>query len=151
MIDILRRIPHDFPLTEEPYREIAERINISEEEVLGTLERLQEEGAVRRVAAALHHRNAGYACNVMVVWRVGDEDIERAGRTMAGYPEVSHCYERDGGGFWHYNLYTMIHGKTMEACADTATRISRETGIEDYVFFQSKREFKKTSLSVENE
>jgi DNA-binding Lrp family transcriptional regulator len=151
MDPILRRIPHDFPLTEEPYQDIADRIGVSEEEVMNTLGRLKKEGVVRRVGAALYHRKVAYTHNVMVVWKADEEDIERVGQIMASFSEVSHCYERAGGGFWHYTLYAMIHGKSMEACVDTVRRISEATGVADYLLFPSGREFKKTSLSVEDE
>ncbi|MBA4417344.1 MAG: Lrp/AsnC family transcriptional regulator [Syntrophus sp. (in: bacteria)] len=151
MDHILRRIPHDFPLSERPYKEIADRIGVNEEDIVGGLESLKRTGTVRRVAAALYHRRASYTHNVMVVWKVEEQDIERVGETMASFSEVSHCYERDTGGFWDYTIYTMIHGKSMENCMDVIKRISESTGVKDYEFFLSKREFKKTSLSVENE
>ncbi len=104
MDPILRRIPHDFPLTEEPYRDIAERIGVAEEVVIDTLERLKKEGVIRRVGAALYHRKVDYTHNGMVVWKAEEGDIERVGQIMASFVEVSHCYERDGRGFWHYTL-----------------------------------------------
>ena len=148
---ILRRIPHDFPLSERPYKEIADRIGVNEEDVIVSLEHLNRTGTVRRVAAALYHRRVSYTHNVMVVWKVEEQDIERVGKIMASFSEVSHCYERDTGGFWDYTIYTMLHGKSMENCMDVVKRISESTGVKDYEVFLSKREFKKTSLSVENE
>jgi siroheme decarboxylase len=147
----LKKIPHDFPVTERPYKEMAEKAGVSEEELLERLEQLKEEGTIRRVAAILYHRKALYTHNAMVVWKVGESDTERIGRIMASFPEVSHCYERDTGGFWEYTLYTMIHGKDMGSCLDTVKRMSEKTGITEFEIFLSKREFKKTSLSVEDD
>ena len=146
----LKKIPQDFPIIERPYQEMAEKAGMSEETFMEQLERLKREGVIRRVAAALHHRRALYTHNAMVVWKAEEKEIGRAGVIMASFPEVSHCYERETGGFWEYNLYTMIHGKDMEACMDVVRRISEKTGITDYEMFLSKREFKKTSLSVED-
>jgi DNA-binding Lrp family transcriptional regulator len=84
----------------------------------------------------------------MVVWNVRDDDIDRAGGIMASFPEVSHCYEREKGGYWDYNVYTMIHGKSLEDCKQIAGRISDRTGIKDFQMLFSKREFKKIPLRV---
>ena len=151
MDSFLKKIPQDFPIAERPYQEMARKAGMSEEAFMEGLVRLKKEGVIRRVAAALHHRKALYTHNAMVVWKAEAEEIERAGKIMASFPEVSHCYERETGGYWEYTLYTMIHGKDMEACTDVVRHISEKTGITDYEIFLSKREFKKTSLSVEDE
>jgi DNA-binding Lrp family transcriptional regulator len=144
-------IPQDFPITERPYEEMAANAGVSEEEFLERLEKLKKESVIRRVAAILYHRKVLYTHNAMVVWKVDENETERIGWVMASFPEVSHCYERDNGGFWEYTLYTMIHGKNMDNCMDTVRRISEKTGIKEFEIFLSKREFKKTSLSVEED
>ena len=147
---IVKAIPYDFPLTERPYRDIAVGAGVSEEELIETLSNLRADGFIRRIAAILYHRRTAYTCNVMVVWRVPEEDVDRIGRVMASFPEVSHCYERGRAGYWDYNVFTMVHGRSSEECTDTVKRISTETGIGDFELFASKRAFKKTSLMVNN-
>lgn len=149
MEKVLKAIPHDFPICERPYKEMAERMGISETDLLKVLKGLRDKGIVRRVAAVLFHRKASYACNAMVVWKTGEEEREKIGMLMAAFPEVSHCYERDGGCYWDYTLYTMIHGRLVEECMDTVRRISERVGIQEYKVFISKREFKKTSLTAD--
>jgi DNA-binding Lrp family transcriptional regulator len=82
---------------------------------------------------------------------VKETDVERVGTTMASFPQVSHCYERETGGYWDYNLYTMLHGKSLKDCENIAKRISEKTGTKDFKMFLSKREFKKTALRVIHE
>jgi DNA-binding Lrp family transcriptional regulator len=147
---ILKKLPSDFPLTENPYKEIASRIGISEDELIERLKDLKNEGVIRRIAAILYHRKASYTHNAMVVWNA-EKDIQKTGEIMASFPEVSHCYERDRGGYWQYNIYTMIHGRSMEECNNIARRISEKVGIKDYQMFFSKREFKKIALTVSHE
>jgi len=148
MYKVLEKIPHDFPVVEKPYEAMARNMGISGKDLIDTLKRFKTEGAVRRVAAVLYHRKASYTHNAMVVWRAADDDTERAGRIMSSLPQVSHCYERDRGGYWDYNLFTMIHGKRSQDCTDTVREISERTGIKDFQIFFSKREFKKISFSV---
>lgn len=148
MYKVLEKIPHDFPVVEKPYDAMARHIGISGKDLVDTLKRLQAEGAVRRVAAVLYHRRAFYTHNAMVVWRVEDDDIDRVGSIISSFPQVSHCYERDRGGYWGYNLFSMIHGKRLQDCTDVVKSISEKTGIKDFQIFFSKREFKKISFSV---
>jgi DNA-binding Lrp family transcriptional regulator len=67
---------------------------------------------------------------------------------MAGFGEVSHCYERVRYPEWDYNLYAMIHARTREECERTAHDISRATGISDYMILFSEKEFKKTGVRI---
>ncbi|HOV91189.1 MAG TPA: hypothetical protein PKW07_10835 [Syntrophorhabdaceae bacterium] len=147
----LKNIPDDFPLVLEPYKEIGSKCGIDEDEIVARLKEMLKEGSIRRVAAVLYHRKVLYTHNAMVVWKVKKEDVEKTGSIMATFPEISHCYERDTGGFWEYNIYTMIHGKSKDECINIVNRISQKTGIDDFKIFFSKREFKKTSIKVTHE
>lgn len=149
--EILKDMVYDFPVSSRPYNIIAKEIGISEDELLEILNYMKQEGIIRRIAAILYHRKAFYTHNAMVVWQVDEKHIEKIGTIMASFPEVSHCYERDGGGYWNYNLYTMIHGKSLEACKKVVEQISAKTGIKKYKVLFSKREFKKTSLTFNYE
>ncbi len=148
---ILKNVPADLPCVERPYRDIAEKAGMSEDELIGFLGQLKATGVIRRIAAILHHRKARYSHNAMVVWKVDSGRVEEAGTEMAAFPEVSHCYERECGGYWDYNLYTMIHGRSMDDCNDIVRRMSEKTGLTDFRIFLSTREFKKTALVVIDE
>lgn len=138
-------------MTERPYEEMAKAARVSEGELIDTLKKLKASGVLRRVAAVLAHRKVAFSHNAMVVWKVDEKDVERTGAVMASFPEVSHCYERDTGGYWEYSLYTMIHGKSYEECVKSIDTIAAKTGMQDYHVFFSKREFKKSSFSVNHE
>lgn len=149
--EFLKKIPEDFPLTIAPYDELAKNSCMDTDDLIERLKALIKAGTIRRVAAVLYHRNVSYTHNAMVVWSVNEKDVDEMGKKMSLFPEVSHCYERDTGGYWKYNLYTMIHGKSKKECFDIVDRISKHTGINDFKILFSKREFKKTSVKVTNE
>lgn len=148
---ILGAIPYDFPVKEQPYMDIARQAGMGQDELIRALQDMKAEGLIRRIAAVLYHRKAAYLYNAMVVWEVDEDEVESIGRIMARFPEVSHCYERERGGYWSYNVFTMIHSQSLEGCHETVRRIAEATGIRRYRVFFSKREFKKTSLMVGNE
>jgi siroheme decarboxylase len=144
----LEALPADFPITGRPYETMAGHMGITGEQLIEELALLKEKGIIRRISLMVAHRAVSYEGNAMVVWNVPAERVEEVGLVMAGFGEVSHCYERDTSGYWPYNLYTMVHGKTREACAAVIDAMASRSGINDYRVLFSKREFKKTSFSV---
>lgn len=135
----------DLPLSAAPFRDIAEQVGCDEAKVVELLNRLKEQGIIRRFGATLRHQKAGYGFNAMVAWIV-KEDSDRIGKIMAARPEISHCYRRRTYPQWPYNLYTMIHGKSEGQCMEVAAELSAETGITDYTVLRSLKELKKTSM-----
>lgn len=143
---LIRQLQGDIPLMERPFMEIAEKMGISESELIQRARLFKEKGYIRRFGATLRHRQAGFSANGMGVWIVPEGDRERIGKIMATFKEVTHCYERPSFEGWPFNLFTMIHGQSKEECFEVAERISEATGITDYKLLFSSREFKKTSM-----
>jgi siroheme decarboxylase len=136
---------YEIPIAENPFEIIANKLGIPEKEVLGFIDKYLKSGHIRRLAAVLIHQKAGKRGNAMVVWKVPQDRVEEVGKIMASFDEVSHCYEREKIPLWDYNVYSMVHGNTDEDVKDTAKRISKATGVEEYKLLYSTREFKKTS------
>ena len=65
------------PLVADPWAWMAERMNLSVDDTLALLQRLQDTGAIRRIAAVPNHYRLGYTFNGMTVWDVDDEHIDR--------------------------------------------------------------------------
>ena len=63
------------PVVPEPYAPAAAEIGISQDELLEHLESMKERRALRRVAAILFHRRAGFSANGMGVWKVPEEQM----------------------------------------------------------------------------
>lgn len=145
---ILRELQDGLALTPKPYQEAAERIGVPVDELLSRLEKMIEEGAVRRMGASIAHRSIGYTANAMTVWDVPDERAEEVGRLFAAHPRVTHCYERPRFEDWPWNMYTMVHGQTREECERIVEELSQESGVTEYRILFSEREFKKTGVRI---
>lgn len=143
---IIREIQTDLPITPRPFFEIAQKLDIAEEDLLKKIQEFINKGYIRRFGATLRHRRIGINANAMSVWIVPDKDVEKVGTVMASFKEVTHCYERHTLPDWKYNLYAMIHAKTKEECLEIVRRISEKTGIAEYKLLFSTEEFKKTSM-----
>lgn len=143
---IISLIQGDIAITERPYLEIADKLGITEEVLLDTLEDLSKRGVIRRFGATIRHQKSGFKANAMTAWKVDEDRIDEVGRKMASFKEVSHCYRRNPSDGWKYNLYTMIHARDEESCRETARKMSEATSVDTYKLLFSRREFKKTSM-----
>jgi siroheme decarboxylase len=145
-IATIRATQGKMPVTSEPYAPAAERLGVSQEEVLRRLELLRERNALRRVAAILFHRRAGFSANGMGVWAVPDEQILDTGRRMAAFRGISHCYQRPTYPDWPYSVFTMAHGRSKEECDAILDSIAQQEGISERATLYSSTEFKKIRM-----
>ncbi len=144
---VIAAIQGDMPITAHPYRELADRVGMTEDKFIQVLEGLHARNIIRRFGATLRHQKSGYAANAMGAWKVPEDRIEAVGERMAACRQISHCYRRNPNADWPYNLYTMIHAESPEACWEIAREMARATGVEDYTLLFSLRELKKTSMT----
>jgi len=145
-IAVIRELQGDMPVVPEPYQPAADALGIPVARLLEHLEGMRERGALRRVAAILFHRRAGFSANGMGVWKVPEERIDDIGPRMAAYRGISHCYRRPTYPDWPYSVFTMAHGRSKEECDAILDRIAEETGIDERAVLYSSTEFKKIRL-----
>ena len=109
---------------------------------------MQDRGLLRRVAAILYHRRAGFSANGMGVWKVPEEDVLATGVRMAAFRGISHCYQRPTYPDWLYSVFTMAHGRSKQECDAILDSIASECGIEgdDRATLYSSTEYKKVRL-----
>jgi len=136
------------PMAVQPaaYAPAAERLGVTEEEVLSRLRSLQERGGLRRVAAILYHRRAGFSANGMGVWAVPEDEILETGKRMAAFRGISHCYQRPTYADWPYSVFTMAHGRSKEECDAILDSIAEQTGIGERATLYSSTEYKKVRM-----
>lgn len=139
----IRELQKDLKVIPEPFKEMAENLRITTTELFAKAKEYEKNGVMRRFAAILRHRDAGFSANGMVVWQVPDEKIDEIGYKLAAFPQVSHCYRRPVYSDWQFNLFSMIHARTLEAAEKIAVEMSEIVEIKDYRILFSSREFKK--------
>jgi DNA-binding Lrp family transcriptional regulator len=144
--DVIRATQGDMPVIEEPYAPAAERLGLGVDELLEHMRGMHERGLLRRVAAILYHRRAGFSANGMGVWKVSPEQIAELGPRMASFRGISHCYERPTYADWPYSVFTMAHGRSKEECDAVLDAIAEQTGIHERATLYSSTEFKKIRL-----
>lgn len=143
---IIAIMQEDFPLVSEPYREIADKLGISEDELLSRLKNYSQSRKIRKMGAVLRHREVGYAANALCAWIVPVERIQEVGEMFAKVAVVTHCYARVTQPGWPYNFYTMLHANTREQCNNIAQELAHEAGLSQYIMLFSTKEWKKNSM-----
>ena len=143
---VIRATQGDMPVISEPYAPAAQELGIDQQRLLDHLQGMQERRLLRRVAAILFHRRAGFSANGMGVWRVPDDRILELGARMASFRGISHCYQRPTYADWPYSVFTMAHGRSKEECDAILDSIAEDTQITDRSTLYSSTEFKKIRL-----
>jgi DNA-binding Lrp family transcriptional regulator len=142
----IRVVQEDLPLVVHPFAAYGEQIGCDEARVLELLRSFEDRKLMRRFAAVMNHRSAGFKANAMGVWAVPDAQLDAIGPQIAGFALVSHCYRRPTYDDWPYSIFTMVHGKNARECEETIAAIHDETGIDEYALLWSVKEYKKTRV-----
>ncbi len=143
---IIQLLQGDLPLTDNPYAALAQQLELSENELVACLEDLHSQGKLKRIAAILHHQQAGFGENAMAVFTVSPAVIDQIGALLAQQSFVSHCYQRQSYPDWPYNLYAMCHSKSPGFIETAIAAFAAQQDLSDYLILPSIQELKKTSL-----
>jgi len=135
-------IESGLPKQLQPYQELAETINCTEQQVVAQLASWQQTGLIRRFGLVVKHRKLGYNANAMVVWNIDSEKVDTVAAKLAKREEVSLCYRRPRRlPDWPYNLFCMIHGTDKDIVLQQIEEITKElslNSIEKDILFSYK-------------
>jgi len=139
------------PLSRRPYEVLAEKLGVDAGLIRERMQRMLDDGLIRRIGAVPNHYKLGFGANGMSVWDVDDDRISRYGRQIGRLDFVSHAYHRPRClPEWPYNLFAMVHGRTREEVAAKVETIAEILGDaqrgHDVLF--STRVLKKTGLRL---
>jgi DNA-binding Lrp family transcriptional regulator len=151
--EFIRHLQKDLEVSDRPFLAAAQSLGITEGQVFEKLKYYEEIGVMRRFAAILRHRDVGFVANGMIVWRVPEQRIEDVGSILGAFPQISHCYQRPVYADWPYNVFSMVHCKSIAEAESMAKEIQSHIKVDDYRILFSSREFKKTRVEyfVEHE
>jgi len=147
-VAVIRALQGPMEVTDRPYDAAAAEVGMSTDELLRHLQGMVERKLLRRVAAILYHRRAGFSANGMGVWKVLEDRILEVGARMAAVRGISHCYQRPTYEDWPYSVFTMAHGRSKEECDAILDGIADQHDLhgDDRAVLYSSTEFKKVRL-----
>jgi len=147
-IAVIRALQGPMEVIDRPYDAAAAEVGMTTDAFLKHLRGMVDRKILRRVAAILFHRRAGFSANGMGVWRVPEDEISEIGGRMAAVRGISHCYQRPTYPDWPYSVFTMAHGRSKAECDAILDSIATEHGLhgEDRAVLYSSTEYKKVRL-----
>ena len=134
---ILNIIQKNFPLEAEPFKAVAEKIGISEEEALDRIRRMKQEGIIRRIGAVFDSRKLGFVSR-LCAGRVPEEKLKDFIEVVNSYPGVTHNYRRNH----EYNVWFTFIVPDEAALKQSLAEIRDRTGISDILDMRATRTFK---------
>lgn len=135
--DLLNVVQSGLPVTAEPYKDLAESLGTTEEDILARLKRLIENGTIRRLGGIFDSRKLGYT-GTLCAMKVPPERIGEVARIVNGYPGVTHNYIRNHD----FNMWFTLLAPEKSDIDRILGEIRDRSGIEEIVSLPSVRLFK---------
>ena len=148
---IIQATQRGLPLQSDPYGEVAAQAGCDTSTVLNRLQRMLENGVIRRIGAVPNHYRLGLRGNGMSVWNVPDDRLNILGEQVGQLDFVSHCYERPRHlPLWPYNLFAMVHGHNRDEVNRKVVQIAELLGsdCEQHEVLFSSAILKKSGLRL---
>jgi DNA-binding Lrp family transcriptional regulator len=147
-IESVRLLQKDLPLQPRPFEALGKTANVGGEELLAAARTLLARGQMRRFGAIIPAaRKPGFSASAMGVWAVSPERADEFGHVMALHRAVSHCYLRPTYSDWQYNLYTTVHGRSIDECESIINDLAIDTGLTERKALYPTREYKKARIT----
>ncbi len=122
---IVNALQGGFPLVERPYAVAAEKLGLSEEELIARLKALQEKGAATRFGPMFNTDRLGGAV-MLAALEAPEERFDEIAEMVNAHPEVAHNYHRAH----RLNMWFVLAAETRERIEEVVRRIEQETGLE---------------------
>jgi DNA-binding Lrp family transcriptional regulator len=147
-IESVRLLQRDLPLQPRPFEAVARINGVAADELLMSAKSLLKRGYIRRYSAVVQPRKTGFAASAMAVWVVPPTAVDDVAAKMSQNKSVSHCYLRPVYDDWPYNLYTIVHGRSVDECESVINDIAIDTGVDEKKALYPTREYKKARINL---
>ncbi|MGB8812270.1 MAG: AsnC family transcriptional regulator [Paracoccaceae bacterium] len=133
---ILNALQVGFPLSSHPFAEAGAALGIAEDDLIGRLKAMRDEGVITRFGPFFDAEAMGGAfclCAMAVPSARFDEVVT----LVNAHPEVAHNYERSH----HLNMWFVLACEELGGIKRVAAKIERETGLKVLLFPKLKEFF----------
>jgi DNA-binding Lrp family transcriptional regulator len=134
---MLNLVQSRFPMSERPYREMAEELGTTEGDLIERIAAQKRKNVIRQISAIFDTRRLGYK-TTLVAFRLPPGKLEKGAHHINQHPGVSHNYARNG----HFNLWFTIAVPPYEDIGEVIDGLARETGAESARVMPTIRFFK---------
>jgi siroheme decarboxylase len=143
---VVRILQGDIPLVTRPFDTLSKQFAVDADEIVSTARSLLETRRMRRIGAVVKAKKS-FSATAMGVWNVPDERVEEVGPLMAAHEGVSQCFLRPVYDDWPYNLFTTVHGRSVDECEAVLSAIAAATEITGMEALFPVREYKRSRIA----
>ena len=140
---IVNALQGGFPISNEPYREVAETLGIAEAELIARLGRLLESKTLTRFGPMFQVERMGGAF-VLAALAVPEARYDEVTALVNALPQVAHNYRREHA----LNMWFVLATETPAGIAEALARIERDTGLPVYAFPKEREYFVEMKLAA---
>lgn len=115
---LLNSVQHDFPLTAEPFKLLAQELDMPETEILQRLQELEAQQAISRFGAVFDHDRSG--ASTLAALAVPEASLEEVAAFINDFSEVNHNYQREHD----YNLWFVVNAAEEQGVARVLAAIT---------------------------
>jgi len=141
--DIINGLHGGLAICERPYLDAAQRLGLSEDELLARLTRLLADGVLTRVGPLYQIERMGGAFTLAALHAPADQ-FEQVAQSVNALPQVAHNYARDHD----LNMWFVIATETPGEIDTVIAQIERETGCSVFNFPKSREYFVELKLKA---
>jgi DNA-binding Lrp family transcriptional regulator len=134
---ILNILQKEFPLVEQPFLVVAEKCRISEEETLSRIQKMKDEGIIRRIGAVFDGAKLGRVSTLCAA-RVPEEKIDGFVQIVNANKNVTHNYRRNN----EYNIWFTVSATSAKELEKFLKELKEKTGVTDILDMRAARTFK---------
>lgn len=138
---IINALQGGFPLADEPYREVAAGLGLTEGELLDRLDRLLKARVLTRFGPMFQIERLGGAF-VLAAMQVPEADFERVAEQVNSLPEVAHNYRREHA----FNMWFVLATEKPGGIDAAVARIEALTGLPVFPFPKEREYFVEMKL-----
>lgn len=137
--ELLYQMQNAFPLTQRPFKVLAEGLNGTENEVISLVQSLKEQKIIRQTSAIFDTKRLGYASS-LVAFKVPEDHIGSASSLINAHPGVSHNYLRDHD----YNMWftLAVAPESKFGLEKTVQLLAEQAGVNDFIILPTLKMFK---------
>ena len=135
--NILNNIQVDFPIHSRPYKIIAQRLDLSEDELIIRIKQMKKDMLIRRIGGNFSPDKLGYHSTLCAA-KVPEDKIKHFTKTINAYSGVTHNYKRDH----EFNIWFTFIASSVEIIKTNLKQISKVTGVETILNLPATKVFK---------
>ena len=121
---ILNSIQVDFPIHPRPYKIIAEKLGLSEDELIDRVSQMKEDLLIRRIGGNFSPDRLGYHSTLCAA-QVDEDKVELFTQTVNQFPGVTHNYRRDH----KFNIWFTFIEQSVNTIETNLKTIAKKTGV----------------------